>query len=273
MRVRSLLTILIGFLVAGGAVVYTNVFLKSPVAQRPTVDVVVAAEKISFGQIIEGNKLQVQAWPADAVPPGTFSSIKQVVGTNIKQVVGTNDVQQRRAKFIVAKGDVLFASKVSDFGESVSITQQIDPAMRAVTIRVNDVTGVAGFIAPSDRIDLTLTRTVDQNLITSTILQDVEVLGIDQKTAGARSEPAKIKTVTVQVKPADAQKLALAQQAGTLSLSLRHIDAADQQVLDSISVSDLTEQATPKPKKVKRGLPSIVVNRAGQRSTIEVPSG
>ena len=171
------------------------------------------------------------------------------------------------------KGDILFDSKVSDFGEQVSITQQIDPRLRAVTIRVNDVTGVAGFIAPADRIDLTLTRTVDQNLVTSTILQDVEVLGIDQKAGGARSEPGKIKTVTVQVEPSDAQKLALAQQAGTLSLSLRHIDAADQQVLDSITVGDLTHQAKPKPKVKTSGLPSIVVNRGGQRSTIEVPSG
>ena len=265
MRLRSLLTCLVGVVVAGSAVVYTHLLMKAPVAQPQMRDVVVTVEHIPFGRTIEANMLTLQAWPADAVPDGAFSSLIQVLG-------GEN-MKPRRAKYELARGEVLFSSKVSGFGEQVSITQQIDPRMRAVTIRVNDVTGVAGFIAPADRIDLTLTRTVDQNLVTSTILQDVEVLGIDQKAGGARSEPGKIKTVTVQVQPADAQKLALAQQAGTLSLSLRHIDAADQQVLDSISVGDLTYQAKPKPKVKKSRLPSIVVNRGGQRTTIEVPSG
>ncbi len=264
MRLGALLTTLFGLGMAGSAVVYIHVFMKSPATPQAMRDVVVAIEDIPFGHIIEQDMLALRSWPADAVPNGTYSTLAQVIGNG--------NVQPRRAKYALAKGDVLLHSKASDFGEQVTITQQIDPRMRAVTIRVDDVTGVAGLIAPSDRIDLTLTRTVDQNLMTSTILQDVEVLGIDQSGKGQKNKPAKIKTVTVQVEPADAQKLALAQQAGTLSLSLRHIDAADQPVLDSISVSDLTEQAEPKPKKPKRELPSIVVNRAGQRSTIEVPS-
>lgn len=265
MRLSAIVTVLIGAAVAGSAVAYTHAFIKVPSAREPMRDVVIAVEEIPFGQTIGSEMVAVQSWPAHAVPNGTFSSLTEVVGTS--------EGQSRRAKLALAKGDVLLDSKISDFGEQVSITQQIDPDMRAVTIRVNDVTGVAGFIAPADRIDLTLTRTVDQNLVSSTILQDVEVLGIDQQAAGERRQGGKIKTVTVQVEPIDAQKLALAQQAGTLSLSLRHIDAADQQVLDSISVSDLTERAKSKPKKTERGLPSIVVNRGGRRETIEVPSG
>lgn len=265
MRLGAILTVVLGVATAGSAVVYTSIFMKSPATAQVMRDIVVAVEDIPFGHTIETGMLAIRSWPADAVPDGAFLTLEQVIGNG--------NVQPRRAKYTLAKGDVLLDTKASDFGEQITITQQIDPTMRAVAIRVNDVTGVAGFIAPSDRIDLTLTRTVDQNLTTSTILQDVEVLGIDQKTAGARSAPAKIKTVTVQVKPVDAQKLALAQQAGTLSLSLRHIDAADQQVLDSISVSDLTDQAQSTPKKAKRGLPTISVNRGGERSTIEVPRG
>lgn len=264
MRLRALMTVVVGVAVAGSAVVYMQAFMRSPVLQPSMRDIVVTAEGIPFGHVVNTDMLTVQAWPADAVPDGAFSSLAQVVGEG--------NVKPRRTKYPLAKGEVLFSTKISDFGEPVSITQQITPSMRAVTIRVNDVTGVAGFIAPADRIDLTLTRTVDQNLVTSTILQDVEVLGIDQTTEGARSEPGQIKTVTVQVVPADAQKLALAQQAGTLSLSLRHIDAADQPVLDSISVGDLTDQVRPKLKKPKQGLPSIVVIRRGERSTVEVPS-
>lgn len=265
MQLRPLLTLLLGIVVAGSAVVYTHAFIKAPNAQVSMRDVVVAVDDVPFGRVIEANMLAVQAWPAHAAPNGSFSSLSAVIDRQ--------NGQKRRAKHSLAKGDVLLASKVSEFGEQVSITQRIDPAMRAVTIRVNDVTGVAGLIAPSDRIDLTLTRNVDQELVTSTILQDVEVLGIDQPGKGRQRQAAKIKTVTVQVSPTDAQRLALAQQAGTLSLSLRHIDAADRPALQSISVNDLTEPAKVKPKPRRSHLPSIVVNRGGERSTVEVPSG
>jgi pilus assembly protein CpaB len=264
MRLRATFTAVLGVVIAGSAVVYIHAFLKSPIAQQSMRDVVVVVETIPFGDTIEADMLAVQAWPAHAVPNGTFSSLPQVVGAD--------ESQPRRAKFTLAKGDVLLESKVSDFGEPASITQQIDPAMRAVTIHVNDATGVAGLIAPEDRIDLTLTRSVNQQLTTSTFLQDVEVLGIDQSRKG-KSEPGQVKTVTVQVDPADAQKLALAQQAGTLSISLRHIDAADRPALGSISVDDLTVPEKAEPEVKQPGLPRVVVNRRGERLTVEVPSG
>lgn len=265
MRLRSFLTVLLGVSIAGSAVVYVQHFIKSPGANQAMRDVVVVVDEIAFGEVMSADMLAVQSWPAHAVPNGAFSSVNQV----ISEAEG----QERRAKLPLAKGDILFSSKVSDYGELISITQQIDPSMRAVTIRVDDVTGVAGLIAPSDRIDLTLTRNVDRQLRTSTLLQDVEVLGIDQQGEGKKRRASKVKTVTVQVSPDDAQRLALAQQAGTLSLSLRHIDAADRPVLHSISVDDLTDSAKAMPKPIKSHLPAIVVNRRGERSTVEVPSG
>lgn len=271
MQLRSLLTCLVGFAVAGSAVVYTHAFIRVPGAQQLMRDVVVATSEIPFGQIIEPEMLAIQSWPAHAVPNGAFSSLRDVVGDKVDgEDVGGDG---RRAKFTLARGDVIFASKVSGFGEPVSITQQIDPAMRAVTIRINDTSGVGGLIAPADRIDLTLTRNVDQQLITSTIMQDVEVLGLDRPGAGGQSNNGRVKTVTLQVAPDDAQRLALAQQAGTLSISLRHIDAADRPALHSINVNDLTEPVTEAPKKPRTRLPSIVVNRRGERLTVEVPSG
>jgi pilus assembly protein CpaB len=265
MRLRSLLTVALGVAVAGSAVVYVQHFIKAPSAQQAMRDVVVVVDKVAFGDVMSADMLAVQSWPAHAVPHGTFSSLSQV----ISEVEG----QERRAKMPLAKGDILFSSKISDYGELVSITQQIDPSMRAMTIRINDVTGVGGLIAPADRIDLTLTRNVDQRLVTSTLLQDIEVLGIDRQGRARAQDSGNVRTVTVQVSPSDAQRLALAQQAGTLSLSLRHIDAADRPALGSISVDDLTEAAKASPKRVKSHQPAIVVNRRGERSTVEVPSG
>lgn len=265
MRLRAFLTLFLGIIVAGSAVVYTHIAMKSPASVQAMRDVVVAEADIAFGHVIDAEMLSLRSWPANAVPEGVFASIEDILGEDVEN--------PRRAKRTIAAGNLILNDKISDFGERVTITQKIAPDMRAVAIRVNDVTGVAGFVAPSDRIDITLTRSIDQNLTTSTILQDVEVLGIDQASEGAENRPSVVKTVTVQVKPADAQKLALAQQAGTLSLSLRHLDAGDQPLLDTISVGDLTNGERPKPRVKPSGLPSIVVNRGGQRTTIEVPKG
>ncbi len=264
MRLRPLLTLLSGVAIAGSAVVYIHTFMRSPVVEQTMQNVFMAVEPIPFGYAIEPHMVTARSWPADAIPSGAFGSLEEIVGND--------ETRPRRAKFAFAEGEVLLRSKLSDFGEQVTLTQQIEKGMRAVTVRVDDVTGVAGLIAASDRVDLTLTRAIDQNLVTSTILQNVEVLSLDQSGKGANA-PTKVRAVTVQVKPDEAQKLALAQQAGTLSLSLRHIDAADRPTLSSISVSDLVEQAKPKPTAPRPGLPSVVVNRAGERSTVEVPSG
>jgi len=267
MRLRALLTAVLGVAMAGSAVVYTHAFVQAPRAQQPMRDVVVIIDDIAFGHIVEPDMLALQSWPAHAVPEGSYSSLDDVIGEP--------ESEERRAKFALAKGDILFSSKISDFGEPVSITEQIDPSLRAVTIKVSDMAGVAGLIVPEDRIDLTLTRNVDQQLVTSTLMQDVEVLALDQPGTGANRSAGPTKTVTVQVEPADAQRLALAQQAGTLSISLRHIDAADRPSLQSISVNDLSTQepvkVAPIPKRSSQ--PSIVVNRRGERVTVEVPSG
>lgn len=265
MRLRALLTFFLGVIIAGSAVIYTHVAMNEPTSSQVMMEVVVAEADIAFGDIIHGEQLSLRAWPENALPDGVYMSVDDVLGE-------VNN-KPRRAKRAIAAGDLVLSSKVSEFGEQVTITQKIDYGMRAVAIRVNDVTGVAGFIAPSDRVDVTLTRTVDQVLTSSTILQNVQVLGIDQASDGAGSKPSVVKTVTVQVKPNDAQKLALAQQAGTLSLSLRHLDAGDQPVLDTISVGDLTDKARPKQQSQRPKRPSIVVNRGGERTTIEVPSG
>lgn len=265
MRLRALLTFFLGIIIAGSAVFYTHVVVQKPSVSQPLQDVVVANVDIEFGDVIRGDMLSVRTWPENALPDGMFASTDEVLGED--------DGNPRRAKRPIAAGDLVLEDRVSDFGEQVTITQRIDIGMRAVAIRVNDVTGVAGFVAPSDRVDVTLTRTIDQSLTTSTILQNVQVLGIDQASDGASSKPSVVKTITVQVKPNDAQKLALAQQAGTLSLSLRHIDAGDQPMLDTISVGDLANKSKPTLQLQRPKLPSIVVNRGSERTRIEVPSG
>lgn len=263
MHLRALLTLCLGLVVAGSAAAYTHLVLQAPRSGPAMQDLVVASIDIGFGHVITEDMLTVRQWPEEAVPDGVFVSIEQVMGAG--------EQEPRRAKRAITAGEPLLGAKVSDFGEKVTITERIDPDMRAVAIRVNDVTGVAGFVTPSDRVDITLTRMVDQTLRASTILQDVKVLGIDQAADGVRNKPSVVKTVTVQVRPAEVQKLALAQQAGTLSLSLRHLDAAGKPVLGDITVGDLAESVQPKRRSRTRISPSVMVNRAGERTRVAVP--
>ncbi len=147
--------------------------------------------------------------------------------------------------------------------------------MRAVAIRVDDVSGVAGFVTPGDRVDVILTRDLDQSIQAHTILQNLKVLGIDQDAdKKVRDKPSIVRTITVEVEPNDVQKVALAQQAGKLSLSLRNMETADTTRLDTITVQDLTDEDRPAPvKPVTAELPSVSVNRGGERSSVTVPSG
>lgn len=266
MRLRAIMMLGAGVLLATGAVIYTHKLIEAgrqpaEVEQAKVSEVVVASVDISFGHVIEPEMLRLQPWPESAIPSDAF--------TRLDDVLGTENIEPRRAKRPIAAGEVLLISKVSNFGEKVTIAHLIDPTKRAIAIRVNDVTGVAGFVTPGDRVDVVLTREVDRKLQADTILQDVLVRGIDQVADEDRDKPSVVRTITVEVKPVEAQKLALAQQAGTLSLTLRNLGSAEQTALGTINVSDLG--ATRPKAKARRESPKMRVNRGSESSWVNVP--
>ena len=137
----------------------------------------------------------------------------------MEALLGTGSAEPRRARRAISAGEPLLELKVSAFGERVTISDLIDPVKRALAIRVTDVTGVAGFVTPGDKVDIVLTRDLDGGeMRADTILQNIVVRGTDQVADQDRDKPSVVRTVTVEVTPDEAQKLALAQQAGTLSL-------------------------------------------------------
>jgi pilus assembly protein CpaB len=169
-------------------------------------------------------------------------------------------------------GEPVVRSKLSDFGEKVTIADAIDPTNRAMAIRVNDVSGVAGFVTPGDRVDVLLTRRLDNsNMVTTTVLQDIVVRGIDQLADQDRDQPNVARTVTVEVSPDEAQRLALAQQAGTLGLTLRNLATTARPDLRALSVHELT--STPTRSKNTRAAPTVTIIRAGERSAETVRGG
>jgi pilus assembly protein CpaB len=116
--------------------------------------------------------------------------------------------------------------------------------MRAATVRIDDVSGVAGFVQPNDSVDVLITRSVvgaSQNTaqVTDVLLQNVRVLAIDQEAKNSDGSPKLARSATFEVAPIDAQKLALAQKAGNLSLVLRKPGEQNNPVVETVSMNDL----------------------------------
>jgi pilus assembly protein CpaB len=253
MRARSLLTLLIGILLAGVAVYFVDQRLNERehiqvVAAEPPMPlamVVVASRDLARGDLLRADALREIPWPADSVPEDAFHSVKEVIG---------DGTEERRARRSMVVGEPVLAAKVSGFGGRDTLGETLSPGKRAVSIRVNDVSGVAGFLLPGDRVDILLTRRLEddgkKNPVTDVILQNVVVLAIDQLSDEQREKPQVARTATVEVDPAEAQKLALAMQVGNLSLALRNVVALEAVAADRVHVSDLVDEEEARERKL-----------------------
>jgi pilus assembly protein CpaB len=125
--------------------------------------------------------------------------------------------------------------KVTGPGERATLSAVVDDGMRAMSVRINDVLGVAGFVLPGDRVDILLTR----KSFTDILLQNVKVLAIDQIADERVEKPSLAKTATLEVNTIDAQKLTLAQTVGSLSLALRAAGSVEAAAPRRITMSDL----------------------------------
>ncbi|MEZ5796202.1 MAG: Flp pilus assembly protein CpaB [Paracoccaceae bacterium] len=244
MRIASLLTLFAGLAVAGGSAWVARDYMEKKYAMveaatcnNDLVQVVIAAQDIAFGQVVDSIKLQTQSWPKAALPPGSY--------TDLTGVLPTAGGEPRRAKMAIARGEILLASKISGYGEKVTIVQSLGPNLRAIAIKVAAETSVGGFVTPGDRVDVLLTQGKGEDLKTVTIIQKVRVIGVDQQSSETTEAPAIARTVTLEVTAEDSQKLALAQKAGTLSLTLRTLDDDSDTVLESISLRDVLREPEP----------------------------
>ena len=259
MRLSALLTAVTGLAVAGGSAWFALDTLQAQragladelrrqqeEANSATVEVIVAAVDIPFGAEIDRTQLATIRWPRESVPEGIF--------TDFTTVVPDGENPHRRAKRAMAQGELVLASKVSGFGEKVTITQTLSPGHRAMAISVSAETSAGGFVTPGDHVDIVLTHGGGDLLRTVTVLQNIRVVGVDQLADEQSDAPVVARTVTVEVTPDDGQKLALAQRAGALSLSLRSLDMAEGQTedapLESVRLADiLQEKVTPEGEK------------------------
>lgn len=186
-----------------------------PAAGLAQTVVVVATRPIALGEPLTPTVVRTQAWPAGAQPEGSFKNVAELTG-------GAPRVALRP----IAANEPILASRISGPGGRATLSGAIAAGKRAVTIRVDDVVGVAGFVLPGDFVDVLLTRTEGQggqadSMRTDLLLEGVRVLAVDQLANENKNDPVVAKAATVEVSPEQAQRLALAAEVGTLSLSLR----------------------------------------------------
>lgn len=228
---------------------------------EPTNTIVVASERLPFGTELTQTHLREIAWPAKSMPDGAFAKISEVLGSGKRMVLSP-----------VEPNEPLLAVKITGPGQRATLSALVGEGMRAVTVRVNDVEGVGGFVLPGDRVDVVLTRQIDRgNATTEVVLQNARVLAIDQIADERNAKPTVAKSVTLEVDTLGAQKIWLAATVGNLSLLLRKAGETDAERTRRVTLDDLS-----KPERVVRGrntgLTSVTVQRGGNRQEYQVPA-
>jgi pilus assembly protein CpaB len=173
------------------------------------VPVVVAADDIQVGAKVQAQDVLVVTIPPAAVPPGAFSATSKVLG--------------RGAVMPVSKGEFILPGKLAALNAGAGLPSLIPQGMRAVSVRVNDVVSVAGFVQPGTRVDVLATGSSGNERQTTTVLENVAVIAVGKTLDRSSSTDAQTAPViTLLVSPDDAQKLALVSQEGRIQLSLRN---------------------------------------------------
>lgn len=195
--------------------------------------VVVASAPLRFGERVTASKLKLIEWPGDSVPSGAF--------VNLDSVVGEDEQTARYVLSAIEIDEPVLNTKITIPGQKAKLSTALRAGMKAVSIRVNDVSGIAGFVLPGDRVDVLLTRggRSGENSSVDVLLQGVNVLAIDQLADERADKPSVVRTVTFEVSTEEAQKLILGSQIGSLSLALRNIGSADVERPERMSVKDL----------------------------------
>ncbi|MFZ1921708.1 MAG: Flp pilus assembly protein CpaB [Xanthobacteraceae bacterium] len=234
---------------------------KAPAPERT---IVVAKRPLRYGDQLTASALRELPWPADALPAGAFAKIADLTAA------------KRVALMPIATNEAVLASRITGPGERATLSAVLDPGKTAVTVRVNDVQGVAGFVLPGDHVDVLLTRQGEKNTaVTDVVIEDAQVLAIDQVADEKTDKPSVVKAVTLEVKVTDGEKIALASTVGTLSLLLRKagdVAADDSRRITPVDLvkatrkSDFVTISVSRPWKNERTEYSVPVEHDSARS-------
>jgi pilus assembly protein CpaB len=229
--------------------------------------VAVAATDIELGSRLNPQMLKLVDWPVGQVPDGTFDD--------------ADALGDRVVKTSVMRGEPILEGKLAPVGTKGGLSAVIKEGNRAMTVRVNDVVGVAGFALPGNYVDVVVSTQQDgggsaeSKQISKIVLEHILVLAVAQEASRDETKPKVVNAVTLEVTPAEAEKLDLARSVGTLSLVLRN--QVDSRAVDTTGITKrqllVGEERAVAPKVAPRTAPRRTVAAAPRRDCIEVIAG
>lgn len=215
--------------------------LRAPV-KTSGLKIVFASRDIPYGAAISRDNLREVDWPwtQSDIPVGAFTSLADAMKP---------EGMQRVALVEIAKNTPLLNQNLSRPGQKASLSATLNENMKAVSVRVDDVRGVGGFIMPGDHVDVTMTFKQDSKSYTDTILQNIRVLAIDQINKDRPETAQVVKSVTLEVNTDDAQKIHLAQgSGGIIALVLRNPNDSAVEKVGRLNIGDLVPEVAPGPQ-------------------------
>jgi len=272
LRIAIIAAIFFGLIAAYGVYSFLRQQREATEALKSaTQNVVVAAKEIPAGtnvteKIIKEGLVKETSWPKASVPPGSFYSTNQVVGKTVKTKV--------------VAGEPILESKL--VGEGVGLASRLAAGYRAVAVKVDEVIGVSGFIAPDDRVDVIATLTPpgrgSQNeKLSKIVLQNRRVLSVAQSVEQKEGKPQVVRSITLEVTPEEAEKLSLAVFEGHVILALRAIGDEAAKVTRGSTKRDLLALAAPSVprRKAERppAAPPVSTEAPPQKYRVEVYRG
>ena len=212
---RAFLMIGIAFLIAAAAVVLASQWVGRQAAMA-TKQVAVAAVDIEIGSRLTGQMMRAAPWPSGSVPDGA--------------VEDTGALVDRVAKTSILKGEPILEAKLAPLGTTGGLSAIVAEGRRAMTVRVNDVIGVAGFALPGNYVDIIVNTVAEgtgsssnsDKSVSKIVLEHILVLAVAQEASRDETKPKVVSAVTLEVTPEQAELLDLARSVGTLSLVLRN---------------------------------------------------
>lgn len=239
MSARKLFLLLIALVIAGGTFQFARTFLSAPEPApaapvsadapppAPSYQILVAASDLPMGTLVAPDHLRWQLWPEGQGAPDAYVSDQ---GHAIEEFSGAVVRQGLRA------GDPITPGRLVKRGERGFLAAVLTPGMRAVTVPITSVTGLAGLVFPGDRVDVILTHTIQQpdaaavsiRRASETVLTNIRVLAIDQRVDDQTPQPTVGELATLEVAPSDAELVTLVSEIGQLSLSLRSLVPAPE---------------------------------------------
>ncbi len=279
---RALVMIVVSVAIGLGAVVLASRWMAEQ-ASVSTTKIVVAANDIDLGTPLTPQMLKLLDWPSGSVPQGAIKEIKTL--------------DSRVVKVSLQRGEPVLESKLAPIGTKGGLSAVIGEGKRAMTVRVNDVIGVAGFALPGNYVDI-MVNTEDENVkadgknksISKIVLEHVLVLAVAQQASRDETKPTVVNAVTLEVTPEEAEKLDLARSVGSLSLVLRNQMDSSAVTTEGANKTNMLQRqnepavVTEKPAVaakptvvVKKVVKKVIVNRAPVRKAatekIEVIKG